>query len=187
MAEKTPVVVRPGYLFSPQPPLIGHSGMSRILFGEFQCDAVDHLTQSVDCGVPKEAKVGPIEGFAVANGAFGGDFDDEGVRKRADKDFEPAVFVSGGTATKADIIATDASSPALLVDYGLEVKTREVVAQPVQAAFDVFGEFIAEGRVTVTQLFFRDCVRDSGGVGSVFYLQPALDGLLKLFIKIRHL
>lgn len=70
------------------------SGLSRILFGEFESDTIDHLPQAIDGGIPEESKVGPIERFAVANRAFGGDFNDQGVRKGADEDFKPAVLIS---------------------------------------------------------------------------------------------
>ena len=124
------------------------------LFGKFERDVIDHLSKFGRLGIAEEAEVGPVEGFAVADGAFGGDFDDEGIGEGADEDFKSAVLVAGGSASEVEVIAADAGAPAFFVDDGLEVESGEVIAESAEAAFDVFGEFIAESGVAIAELFF---------------------------------
>ena len=114
------------------------------LFCEFQGDAVDHGSDDFDGGFLEKPEVCPVQRLAVADSAFGGDFQNVRIRERPDKYLQPAVFILRGAPTELNIVAADAGTLAFFVQDRVVIEAWKMVAQFMQTVFDVLRQIVSQ-------------------------------------------
>lgn len=124
------------------------------MLGVVERPLLDQLLKAVEVGVFEQLVVVAAEVFFVADRAFGLQVEYVVLAEWADGHGQPAEQVVASTGVERQVVAADGGAPALVVDDGLEFKTREIIAKLLEAPFDVVGQIAAVLRVQTFAFFF---------------------------------